>query len=235
MKIIDVSYTASAALKTIVLLIGMMSFTDQFSAAQQMIVDDAEITTYRSVQFEGWYGTQESWIQPGIGVTQWLEIAPGLIFDSADGFETSNWLIELKTVPGDLEQDGWAYGLVAAPVFNTDNQIEEFFAYVPISTLMVRDSSVLHLNLGVEGFDVDGWEFGITTGARMDWGIADRVTILSEVFTTDLETPAFQAGLRFEIIEELVELDITYGQGFRSGMEYPGFNAGIAITPDSIW
>lgn len=59
--------------------------------------------------------------------------------------------------------------------------------------------------------------------------------ILSEIFTSNLETPSFQAGLRFSVIPDRVEVDITYGEGFRRGVGYPGFNIGIAVTPDRLW
>ena len=106
------------------------------ASAQQMIVDDAEVTTPRSFQIESWYGTKESWFQPGVSAAPWLEIAPGIIFDSSDNFEAANWLIEAKAVPGDLEADGWAYGLVAAPVFDFEGNMEEFFTYVPVSLMV---------------------------------------------------------------------------------------------------
>lgn len=217
------------------LLVFILSLISQKAEAQQMIVDDAAVTTHRSFQVEAWYGTEESWIQPGIAATKWLEIGPAVIFDSSDNFEAANWLVELKAVPGDLETDGRAYGLVAAPVFDFDGNLGEFYSYVPISFLILDDSSILHVNLGVEGFDTDGWEYAFTSGLRGDIGITERVMILSEIFTSNFESPAFQAGFRFSVLPGLVEMDITYGEGFRRGMSYPGFNIGIAITPDSLW
>lgn len=231
-KTTDVRKTLKAAS---ILLIFLLALFTHKAEAQQMIVDDAAVTTHRSFQIETWYGTEESWFQPGIAATRWLEIAPGIIFDSSDGFEAANWLIELKAVPGDLEEDGWAYGLVIAPVFNFDGDFEEFYSYVPYSKMILNDSSILHVNLGIEGFNADGWEYGFTTGIRGDFGISDRVMILSEIFTSNFETPSFQAGVRFSLIPDFVEMDITYGEGFRRGMNYPGFNIGIAITPDSLW
>ena len=99
----------------------------------------------------------------------------------------------------------------------------------------MNDSSVLHFNVGVEGFNVDGWEYEFTTGVRGDFGIFDRVALLTEIFTGNFETPAFQAGFRFELFPELVEMDVTYGEGFERSANYPGFNIGVAITPDSMW
>lgn len=218
-----------------ILLIFVLALISQRANAQQMIVDDAAVITHRSFQIEAWYGTEESWFQPAVSATKWLELTSGLIFDSSDGFEADNWFAEFKAVPGDLEVDGWAYGLVLAPVFDFDGDFNEFYSYVPVSRMILNESSVLHINLGVEGFKVNGWEYAFTSGIRGDFGITDRVMILSEIFTSKLETPSFQTGLRFTVLPDLVELDITYGEGFRRGMNYPGFNIGIAITPESLW
>lgn len=242
-------YTArhkTTALKALSVLFILTLALFHQAAAQQMIVDDAAVTTERSVQVEAWYGTEESWFQPGLAVTPWLEFAPGLIFDSSDGFEPAGWLLEFKVVPGDLEAEGYAYGLVAAPVFDFDGEIEEFFSYVPFSKMLPDGVSVLHVNLGVEGTreefieivggDTDSeWEWAFTSGIRGDFSLSDRVTVLSEVFAANFETPSFQTGLRFSLVPDLVEMDVTYGEGFRRGMDFPGFNVGIAITPDSLW
>lgn len=227
-------------LKTIInhlflLLIFGLALISQSANAQQMIVDDAAITTHRSFQIETWYGTEESWFQPAVSATKWLEIATGLIFDSSDGFDADSWFVEFKAVNRDLEEEGWAYGLVFAPVFNFDGDFSEFFSYVPVSINILNASSVLHINLGVQGINETGWTYAFTSGIRGDFGITDRVTALSEVFTSNLKLPAFQSGLRFSVLPDLVELDITYGRGFRSGERFPGFNVGIAITPDALW
>ena len=230
----------------IIAFIFSLAVVHQQAKAQQMIIDDAAVTTERSFQIETWYGTEESWFQPGVAVTPWLEFAPGLIFDSSNRFEAANWLLEFKAVPGDLEAEGYAYGLVAAPVFNFDGEIEEFFSYVPVSKMLPDQATVVHINMGIEGTKNEfieatngspdsEWEWAFTTGIRGDFAISDRVTILSEIFTANFETPSFQGGFRFSIIPDLMEMDLTYGQGFRSGMDYPGFNVGIAFIPDSLW
>ncbi len=46
----------------------------QKADAQQMFVDDAEVTTYRSFQIETWYGSRESWFLTGISPVRGLEI-----------------------------------------------------------------------------------------------------------------------------------------------------------------
>lgn len=215
-------------------LISLASFNQ--SAAQQMVVDDATVVTPRSVQFEGWYGTEESWVQPAFSIATWFEVGPAVIFDTSNGFEPDNWLVELKAIPGDLDYDGYAYGFVFAPVFDFDLVFREFYFYSPITFEFLDGTSRFHVNVGFDGVKEEEWDYGFTSGIRGDFGLGSRLTILSEVFTTNFREPAFQAGLRISVIPDRLELDVTYGEGFRRGLQdYPGFNVGIAITPGALW
>jgi len=58
---------------------------------------------------------------------------------------------------------------------------------------------------------------------------------LSEVFTSDFETPSFQAGVRYDVVPDLFNIDVTYGESFKSEIDYPGLNIGIALKPNKIW
>jgi hypothetical protein len=55
------------------------------------------------------------------------------------------------------------------------------------------------------------------------------------VFTTDFETPSFQAGVRFDLVPDLLNIDVTYGESFKSDISYPGLNVGIAFKPNRVW
>ncbi len=219
----------------IIFLVGLLIFFANKAAAQQMVVDDAEITTHRSFQIESWYGTIESWMLPAVGVTSYLEVAAGLGFDSDNTFSPDLWMLEAKVVPGDLEDDGSAWGIVTGVMWDMDREMDELYAYIPYSRMMLNDSSVLHLNAGWAMFGGDETEHALIYGIRADIGLYDRISVLSELFTENVETPSFQAGLRFELIDGLLEMDVTYGQGFQSGIDDPGLNIGLAFTPDRMW
>lgn len=218
-----------------ILIIFCLGFIHQ-TEAQQMVVDDAEIVNYRSFQVETWYGTEESWFQPAVALGRYWEFGPAVIFDPNDNFKAVSWLTEIKFVPGDLEFDGYSYGFVFAPVFSFDGGFDEYYTYIPYSREILDGSSVMHVNLGFAGVKSGGdWDNFLTTGIRGDFGLTERFTVLAEVFSNDFSTPTLHGGLRFSIVPDLLEMDITYGQGFRSGMDYPGFNIGIAFTPDTLW
>lgn len=115
----------------IIFLVGLLIFFANKASAQQMVVDDAEVTTHRSFQIESWYGTIDSWMLPAIGATSFLEVAAGLSFDSQDTFRADLWMLEGKIVPNDLEADGSAYGLVTGIMWDMDREMDELYAYIP--------------------------------------------------------------------------------------------------------
>jgi hypothetical protein len=219
----------------IMLTIGIIFLIGQAANAQQMIIDDAAVTTERSFQIETWAGSHEAIFQPAVALTGWLEFAPGLAFSNSDDFEFAGFFAELKAVNRDIEVYGSAIGLVTAFGFNDGGNFEEFMTYVPYSHMFLNDSSIIHLNAGFiladHGKD---WEFTPIYGIRGDFGIHERVTLLGEIFADETDF-GFNGGVRLGLIPGLLEMDITYGRGFESGYDFPGFNVGIAFTPDSLW
>lgn len=204
--------------------------------AQQMVVDDATLTVHRSFQFESWIGSEESSVHPAVSATTWLDVAPGIISTADHGF--SNWLIDFKAVPKKLNDNDWAFGLVAAPVFDMNSTLQEFYSYVPISHKIAGSRTLIHVNVGAEGVKNNtdsGWSWKFTKGLRADLRISDRITLLSELFGLNFETPFFQGGMRYSIVPGFLNMDLTYGQGFKKGIAYPGFSVGLSVTPKPLW
>lgn len=218
-----------------ILLIFILAILHQKAEAQQMFVDDSEVTTYRSFQIETWYGSRESWFLTAFSPIRGLELGTGLGFDSRDGFDPANWILEAKFAAVDLEERGWAVGGVAGILYDLDGDLEEVFAYIPYSRMIFNESSALHINAGFEAVQEENWEYEIITGLRGDFGINERFTILSEVAAANFGDVFYQGGLRISLIPDLLEMDITYGEGFRRMETAPGFNIGIAFTPDQLW
>lgn len=214
--------------------IGLLSNT---ASAQQMVVDDATVLIDKQAQLEAWYGTEQSWIQPSFSLNHLWDFTPGIIFNTADDGSIHQLFGELKYIPTDLDFDGYSYGWAGAMFFDTDGRVDRVYTYIPFTKYILDRTSQVHLNIGLDGRnDADGdFGYGFLTGARADIGLTDRFTILSEVFTTDFETPSFQAGVRFDVVPDLFNIDVTYGESFKSEIDYPGLNIGIALKPNKIW
>lgn len=219
----------------VILTIFTLATFHQKADAQQMFVDDAEVTTYRSFQLETWYGSRESWFLTAISPIRGLEIGTGLGFDSREGFDPTNWILEAKFVATDLEERGWSIGGVAGLLYDLSGDLEEVFAYIPYSQMIFNGSSVLHINAGFQAVQQMEWEYEFITGLRGDFEISDRFTLLGEVAAANFGDAFYQGGLRISLVPDLLEMDITYGEGFRRQETAPGFNIGIAFTPDSLW
>jgi len=234
-KIVNIKLIINAA---IILIIFSLAIYQQKAEAQQMFVDDAGVTTYRSFQVETWYGTEESWFLMAISPLPALELGIGTGFSSDDLFDPLHWVFEAKIVPMDLEEEGWAYGMASGLLYDFDANLEEFFAYLAYSKMILHDSSVLHVNLGWESVDEGegmGFEHGLIKGIRGDFGITEHVSLLSEFAVMNFEDTFYQGGIRIGLIPGLLEMDITYGEGVRRMETAPGFNVGIAFTPDALW
>lgn len=203
--------------------------------AQQMFVDDAAVTTEHSFQVETWYGSRESWFLTAISPVRGLEFGTGIGVDSRDGFDLTNWIIEAKYVPGDFEETGSAIGIASGLLFDFDGNLNEIFAYLPYSHMVLNNSSVLHINAGFEAVREVEWEYELITGIRGDFGITERLTLLGEVAAANFADAFYQGGIRLSLVPGLLEMDITYGEGFRRQETAPGFNIGIAFTPDTLW
>ncbi len=203
--------------------------------SQQMWVDDAEITTYPSFQLETWYGSIESWFLPAISPLPCLELSTGVSFDSDDDFRHTSWLFEGKVAPSFAITDEHGFAMVAGFTTSPEIRTESAYLYVPYTRSILNNNSLLHVNLGYSATRDEEWNHGVFYGIRADIDMGSRTQLLSEIFTTDFDTPGFQAGVRIFLIDELLEMDITYGRGFDSEVDEPGFNLGLAFTPPPLW
>lgn len=104
----------------------MLLFAQQ-AKSQQMVTDDAGVTTHRSYQVETWYGEFESWLIPAIGIAPNLELAAGFAFDSKDDLSLTNYLFEAKYVIGDYEAGEYAFGLVFGYLLDDGFESEEIY------------------------------------------------------------------------------------------------------------
>jgi hypothetical protein len=234
-RVTKTSFKVLIKVKLITFIICMANAPQQANA-QQMFVDDAAVTTERSFQIETWYGSRESWFLTAISPVQGLELGTGVGFDSRDGFEPSNVILEAKYAASDFEETGSAVGIVAGLLYDLDGNLEEIFSYIPYSRMILDDSSVLHLNVGFEAvWEEEEWQYELITGLRGDFGITDRFALLGEVAAANFGDAFYQGGIRISLVADLLEMDITYGEGFRRQETAPGFNIGIAFTPDTLW
>jgi len=223
---------------TVTFFIAITLFLGKTAYGQQQIVDDAAITTERSIQLETWYGYEESVFMPAVGITSWLELGAGLVFDSRNDMKFTSWTAEAKVVNGDVEQAGQAVGMIVGLGFDHTSTLSEFFIYVPYSRMMLNDSSMLHINLGTAVYEDWGTQIEPLFGIGVEFGVHDWFTILGEVYGLGDEI-GVQGGVGISLIPELLSTDIMYGRGSEPFLDsiynHPGFSVGLAFTPGRLW
>ena len=208
-------------------------------SAQQVLVDDAEITPPRSAQIEVWHGWQESWILPAVQLIPRLELSAGTAFvreEESDlrsteyGFEGKVSILDPETAPAGLAA---VVGTGVTRLGLPKQSPETVYAFVPASQELIDDRLTVYQNVGWAR--EDGGPSVLTWGARIDVTPIDRFTLIGEVFGEGEEPPAFQTALRTEVIPERLEVDLSLTRSEFAGDTDYWVTAGITLVSPSIY
>jgi phosphoglycerate dehydrogenase-like enzyme len=139
-----------------------------------MVTDDARIVDPRSCQLESWLrrnrNSTEFWALPGCNFTGNLEVTfGGARTDDGRSRETSDVVLQAKTLFKSLDPGGWSIGAVAGavrhPPQRTDRRLgDDLYAYVPASFSLNQDRVIVHGNAGL----LNARQVG---ELRMTWGL----------------------------------------------------------------
>lgn len=205
-------------------------------AARPMITDDARIVDAKSCQVESWvrtnHGSREYWALPGCNFTGNLEITVGgAMTRTGEGRETSDVVMQGKTLFKTLQPNGWSIGLAAGNVRhpNQDTRFAgDLYAYVPASFSFADDRFVLHTNVGIQRVKASGDTY-LTLGVGSETQIASNTWVIAESFRQLDSKPFFQAGVRHWIVPNRVQIDATYGNRFGAGNDQRWFSVGLRL------
>lgn len=206
-------------------------------AARPMVTDDARIVDDKSCQLETWLkanrGSDEYWALPSCNFSGNFELAVGTAVTRQNGRgETSDLLVQGKTLFRTLEPNGWAWGLVGGTASHPDvsrKMLGDVYAYVP-ATFSFRDDRVLvHTNLG--------WiQDRLAKRHAMTWGVGSEIEttpntwLIAESYGENQGRPFYQLGLRHWLVYNRVQLDATYGNRSNGGENW--FSIGLRLlTP----
>ena len=206
-------------------------------AARPMVTDDARIVDDKSCQLETWLkadsGSNEYWALPSCNFSGNFEFAAGGAVTRQNGAgETSDLLLQGKTLFRTLQPNGWAWGLVGGTISHPDRSkklLGDVYAYVPATFSFRHDAALLHLNLG--------WARDrLAQRHAMTWGIGGELEmtrntwLIAESYGEHQGRPYYQLGLRHWIVHNRVQLDATYGNRSHGGESW--FSLGLRIlTP----
>ncbi len=212
-------------------------------AARPFVTDDARLTTAGSCQLESWtrvyQDRREVWALPACNPGGNLEFTAGGGRARTDGqAATSDYVLQLKTLFRALDTDGWGAGLAVGRVAHPEiqpgpNQLGNTYAYLPVSVSFMGDRAVLHGNLG--------WLRDRSSRQdRATWGLGGelypypRLALVLETFGDDRARPYWQAGLRYSVIPNLLQVDSTLGGQRDGGAAGRWLSFGIRWTPARV-
>lgn len=203
-------------------------------AARPMITDDARAVDAKSCQVESWVrtnqGSREYWALPACNFTGNLELTfGGGRTADATGTSTTDVVLQGKTLFKPMDTNGWGIGLgVGAIKHPGDGRgVSELYAYVPASFSFHNDTFFLHANVGV-------LRNHATSATRATWGLgsetqlSERTWLIAEAFQQE-GRPFYQAGMRYWIAPNRMQIDATVGNRFGTRTDERWFSIGLRL------
>lgn len=214
-------------------------------AARPFVTDDARLTTAGSCQVESWARyyerSREVWALPACNPAGNLEftIGGGQATDFDAGMATSDQVLQIKTLLRPLKSNDWGLGLALGRVLHPEihpgpNQLGNTYAYVPMSFSVADDRAVVHVNVGWlrdQATDRDMMTWGLGAEAY-PW--SPRLALIAETFGNDKEAPWWQAGARWSLMPNVLQVDLTHGEQVRGRSESRWVSVGLRWTPERL-
>jgi len=206
-------------------------------AARPLTTDDARIVDGKSCQLETWRrrnkDSTEFWALPACNPTGNAEITiGGALVSEAGELHTSDVQAQVKTLFKTLEPDGWSVGLVVGYLDHKQSRHRDvagrLYSYVPASFSFASDAFVVHTNVGTIRAP-DESSHRLTWGMGTETRITPNVFIVAEAFKLERAGPHYQAGLRFWIVPNRVQIDATVGDRIGESTRSRWYSIGLRL------
>ncbi len=184
---------------------------DPSLAARPMLTDDARTVDEGRCQLESWVqrsGTSsEWWALPSCSGGRSVEWALGTRRSTDEGTAaTTAHLIQYKRVWRELRPSGVGVALNLGTNLS-DGRLAPY-ALVPVSWSSSNELTFLHLNLGLSR-DKASPRFNRPLGVAIEQRIATDLWFIAERYRSSSEQQTVQAGLRWWVKPEVLQIDAT--------------------------
>jgi len=215
-------------------------------SARPFVTDDARLTTAGSCQLETWTrvyrDSTEFWALPACNPGGNLELTVGggqALYDDQALSANSDYIFQVKTLLRKLETNevgvGVAAGTVRHPAVNPGpNLMGNTYAYVPVSVSLADNALVMHLNTGWLREHITSRNLA-TWGVGAEWNTSERITWMAEAFGDSYPNTYWQAGGRFSLIPQLLQIDTTVGQSAGGKNTSRWLSFGLRFTPARLF
>ncbi len=232
-----------ARLATLVALASLF-VTLHAQAARPFVTDDARLTTAGSCQLESWIRiypeSRESWALPGCNPGGNLELTLGGGKASYAGeTATRDDVVQLKTLFRELSTNSWGIGLALGTIRHVGatagpNQFGATYGYLPISVSHRDDAFIMHYNLGMLR-ERSGGRNNLTWGIGAEIQALPRLIAIAEAFGDNHANPYWQAGARYAIVPNRVQVDATFGRQLGGPAAGRWMSFGLRLTPERLF
>jgi len=226
------------------ILLSILFYAQPAWSARPFVTDDARLTNSGSCQLESWTriysDSTEFWALPACNPTGNFEVTLGAGLSTAnDVKDTSDYVIQAKTLFKVLETNSWGIGLSIGKVYHpavtpSANQLGNTYAYVPFSASFNDDQIVMHLNMGVLHDNASNKD-NMTWGVGGEFKASPRFMGILEAYGDHQSNPFAQAGVRMSVIPDLFQVDATLGGQLNGVNDNRWISFGIRITPDKLF
>ncbi|MFZ2267450.1 MAG: hypothetical protein WAV95_07700 [Azonexus sp.] len=209
-------------------------------AARPMTTDDARLTDAQACQLETWlhlHGSQQEWwALPACNPGGNLEITAGGALAWASGEPQSGaQVLQMKTLFKPLETNGWGIGLAAGYAIQPgDTRSGSPYFYVPTSFSLADDRLVIHTNIGYAS-ERENKDNRLTWGLGSEIQVTPRLYVIAETYGQDKGSAFFQAGLRYWLMPNRLQIDTTYGNQFDHLSDKSWLSIGLRIITPTLF
>lgn len=214
--------------------------------ARPFVTDDARLTAAGSCQLETWTrvyrDSTEFWALPACNPGGNLELTVGAgraMYDEAGRSPNTDYVFQAKTLLRTLEIHGVGLGIAAGtvqhPAVNPGpNLLGNTYVYLPVSVPLDEGRLVVHTNAG--WLRERGTHRNLATwGLGAEWNVSERITWMAEAFGDSYPHTYWQAGGRFSLIPQRLQVDTTIGQSAGSTQTSRWISFGLRITPARLF
>lgn len=221
------------------LITALLSGALPAQAARPLITDDARLVDAYACQVESWIrnnrDSREYWALPSCNVTGNLEVTLGGARTSEDtgGSATTDIVLQGKTLFKRLETNGYGIGLAvgyaARPeVYPGKPPLGNPYFYVPASFSFNNDRFVLHTNVGALHAR-DQSRLRGTWGIGSETELTPRIYLVAETYGESGSTASYQAGIRYWVVPNHVQIDATYGKRYGNHVDGHWVSVGLRL------
>ena len=207
-------------------------------AATPYVTDDAGLIAAGSCQVEAWVqrnrDSTEYWMLPACNLVGRLDLTFGASRTRADGASTlTDVQFEAKTAFAPMALDQWATALSAGTARHPVARSRDWYATLIASRAFFDERVLMHVNAGWLR-DGEAGRHRATWGTAVEWRVGERTWLVGELFGQHRGRPYHQVGVRYALVPDTVEIDVTYGNRNACGSDDRWFTVGLRVMTPSI-